>query len=134
MGFWSHLDILCLSETYLDATISSNDSNLIIPGYNLYRADHPSNVKREGTCIYYKNLLPSSSSLHERGVWHYQKANIENIRKAISQFLWERHFAKSDVKEKVYLFNKTIMKIVCNYIPQKQLFALIEIHLGLLKI
>ena len=41
-----NFDILCLSETYLDSTISSNDSNLIIPGYELYRADHPSNVKR----------------------------------------------------------------------------------------
>ena len=53
-----NFDILCLSETYLDSTISSNDSNLIIPGYKLYRADHPSNVKRGGICIYYKNLLP----------------------------------------------------------------------------
>ena len=53
-----NFDILCLSETYLDSTISSNDRNLIIPGYELYRADHPSNVKRGGICIYYKNLLP----------------------------------------------------------------------------
>ena len=42
----------------LDSTISSNDSNLIIPGYSLYRADHLSNVKRGGICIYYKNCLP----------------------------------------------------------------------------
>ena len=49
-----NFDILCLSETYFDSTISSNDSNLIIPGYELYRADHPSNVKRGGICIYYK--------------------------------------------------------------------------------
>ena len=53
-----NFDILCLSETYLDSTISSNDSNLIIPGYDLYRADHPSNVKCGGICIYYKNFLP----------------------------------------------------------------------------
>ena len=53
-----NFDILCLSETYLDSTISSNDSNLIIPGYELYRANHPSNVKRGGICIYNKNLLP----------------------------------------------------------------------------
>ena len=53
-----NFDILCLSETYLDSTISSNDSNLIMPGYDLYRADHLSNVKRRGICIYYKNCLP----------------------------------------------------------------------------
>ena len=40
--------MLCLSETYLDSSISSNDNNLTIPGYDLYRADHPSNVKRGG--------------------------------------------------------------------------------------
>ena len=52
-----NLDISCLTETYHDSTISRNDSNSIIPGYNLYRADHPSNVKRGGICIYFKNCL-----------------------------------------------------------------------------
>ena len=42
-------------ETYLDSTISSDDSNLSIRGYDLYRADHPSNLKRP---VYYKNCLP----------------------------------------------------------------------------
>ena len=51
-----NFDISCLSETYLDSNLSSNDSNLIIPGCNLYRADYTSNVKRLGICIYYKNL------------------------------------------------------------------------------
>ena len=27
-------------------------------GYTLIRADHPSNVKRGGVCVYYKNYLP----------------------------------------------------------------------------
>ena len=56
--FVHNFAILCLSESYLHSTISSNDSNLIIPGYDLYRADHPSNVKGGGICIYYKNFLP----------------------------------------------------------------------------
>ena len=46
-------DTLCLSETCLDSTISSNSSNLIIQGYDLHRADNPSNIKRGGICIYY---------------------------------------------------------------------------------
>ena len=37
---------LCLSDTYLDSSTSSNDNNLTIPGYDLYRADHSSHVKR----------------------------------------------------------------------------------------
>ena len=48
---------------------------------------------------------------HEREVWHYQKANVENIRKAISELPWERRVANNDVNENVHLFNKTIKNI-----------------------
>ena len=41
-----NFDIICLSETYLDSSISHEDNNLEIPGYNLVRFDHPSNKKR----------------------------------------------------------------------------------------
>ena len=51
-------DIICLSETYLDSETLSGDDHLALPGYNLIRAAHPSNQKRGGTCIYYKNCLP----------------------------------------------------------------------------
>ena len=49
-------DIICLSETYLDSSI--DDASLEISGYYLTRSDHPSNKKRGGICIYFKNLLP----------------------------------------------------------------------------
>ena len=52
------LDVICLSETYVCSSISNNDGNLKILGYDLYRADHPSNTKRGGVCIYYRNSLP----------------------------------------------------------------------------
>ena len=52
------LDVICLSETYLDSSISNDDDNLEIPGYDLFRADHPSNTKQGGVCIYYRNSLP----------------------------------------------------------------------------
>ena len=51
-------DVICLSETYLDSSILSDNKNLEIPGYNLIRADHPSNSKRGGVCVYYRNSLP----------------------------------------------------------------------------
>ena len=51
-------DIICLSETYLDSSTTSLDENVAISGYNLIRSDHPSNSKRGGVCIYYKNVLP----------------------------------------------------------------------------
>ena len=50
--------VICLSETYLDSSILLDDNNLQIPGYNLYKEDHPLNVKRGGVCIYYNIILP----------------------------------------------------------------------------
>ena len=41
----------CLSESYLDASVSSDNDNLNINGYKLVRADHPGNVKRGGVCV-----------------------------------------------------------------------------------
>ena len=51
-------DITTISETYPDSSTSSDDNNLEISGYNMIRADHPSNNKRGGICIYYKQFLP----------------------------------------------------------------------------
>ena len=50
--------ILCLSETYLDSSIPSDDDNLELPGYNLVCTDNPTNTKRGGVRIYYHNSLP----------------------------------------------------------------------------
>ena len=36
-------DLVCLSETFLDSTISDDDPRLYLYGYNLIRCDHPSN-------------------------------------------------------------------------------------------
>ena len=49
-------DFICPSETYLDSKIP--DSQLEIDWYNLVRADHPNNIKRDGVCLYYKEPLP----------------------------------------------------------------------------
>ena len=51
-------DIICISETYLDSTTPSDDSNLEISGCTLVGSDHPSNNKIGGFCIYYKRFLP----------------------------------------------------------------------------
>ena len=52
------IDIICLSETFLDSSIPIDDNRLSIPGYSMMRADHPSNTKRGGECLYYKEHLP----------------------------------------------------------------------------
>ena len=50
-------DIICLWETYLDSSTTSDDDDLAISGYNWICSDHPSNNKHVGVCIYYKNVL-----------------------------------------------------------------------------
>ena len=52
------MDIICLSKTYLDSSVLVDDDNFQIPGYSSVRVDHPSNMKRGGVLIYYKNFLP----------------------------------------------------------------------------
>ena len=49
--------IICISETYLDSDTSDDDDNLKTAGYNLIRANHPSNTKWHGVCIYCKHSL-----------------------------------------------------------------------------
>ena len=49
-------DIICLSEPFLDSPI--NENRLSIPGYSMMTADHPSNAKIDGVCLYYKELSP----------------------------------------------------------------------------
>ena len=51
-------DIICLSETDLDSSARPDDDNLEITGYDIARADHPTDTKRGGVCIYYKKYLP----------------------------------------------------------------------------
>ena len=38
-------DVIYLSETYLDNSLLSDESDLNFPGYELVRADYPVNVK-----------------------------------------------------------------------------------------
>ena len=52
------VDIICSSDTYLDSSISSDNENFALPGYNLVRADNPTSTKRGGVWIYYHKSLP----------------------------------------------------------------------------
>ena len=50
MATSSQYDI-CLSETFLDSTIESDDTRLNIEGHNLTRADHPGTKKGRGMYV-----------------------------------------------------------------------------------
>ena len=50
-------DFISISETYLDSSVHTDDRDILINGYNIICADHPSNNKRGGVCIYYQESL-----------------------------------------------------------------------------
>ena len=56
---------------------------------------------------------------YEREIWHYGKANVDHIRKAINEFPWGRSLENNSVNEKVNIFNTTIKNILSNYIPHE---------------
>ena len=43
---------------FLNSSIQTNDDRISIDGYNLIRADHATDSKRGGVCIYYKEHIP----------------------------------------------------------------------------
>ena len=65
------------------------------------------------------NLKVTFPPPYEREVWHFQKANIDHIRKAINGFQWEKSFQNMNVNDMVHLFNRTIKNILPNFIPQE---------------
>lgn len=50
-------DIICLSQTYLDWSTTSDENNLEALRYKLLKSDHASNHKSDGVCICYKEFL-----------------------------------------------------------------------------
>ena len=50
-------DTICLSESYLDSSVSSDNDNLYIKDYNLTRTD-PRNAERGGFWVHFKESLP----------------------------------------------------------------------------
>ena len=53
-------DMIYLSKSYLDSSVSSGNDNHYIKDYKLVRADHPGNVKMGGVWVYFKESLPVS--------------------------------------------------------------------------
>ena len=60
---------IILSETFLNSSFQIDDRTLVLNGYKLVRADNPSDLKRGGVCIYFKESLPikvlNITNLHE---------------------------------------------------------------------
>ena len=57
--------------------------------------------------------------LCEHLIYDYKNANEQLINRAIESFNWERSFESKNVHDQVYLFNKLILNIFHNFIPNK---------------
>ena len=58
-----------------------------------------------------------------REIWHYQDANIDMIRRVISQFNWDKSFSNTNVNEKVYICSHTILNILSNFISHEYIIC-----------
>ena len=52
-----HFDIICLSETFLNSSLDSEDDRLKIEEYNLIRSDHPIGSKKEAFVFTIRNIF-----------------------------------------------------------------------------
>ena len=62
-------DIIGLSETFLNSSLQNNDDSLVLNEFKLVRSENPSDLKRGGVCIYFKESLSikllNITNLHE---------------------------------------------------------------------
>ena len=65
------------------------------------------------------NLQIFHTPRYPREMWHYKQADTELIRRAITDFNWDRAFLNTNVNEKVSIFSNTIMNILSNFVPHK---------------
>ena len=70
------IDIICLSETYVDSSIPIDDNRLSISGHSMMRVDHPSNTKGGRVCLYYKEHLPI---IRRDGIFNLQEWLVTEI-------------------------------------------------------
>ena len=64
----------------------------------------------------FKIILPPS---YEREVWHFNRAEINLIRRSISNFNWDKAFEKLSTNDQVKLFTDTLLNIFRNFIPHE---------------
>ena len=67
------------------------------------------------------NIRVPLPQTYMRVVWDYEKANIENTEKSISNFDCNKAFENLSVDEKVDFLNKTLLNIFRKYIPNKKI-------------
>ena len=67
------------------------------------------------------NIRVPLPPIYVREVWDYKKADVEHIKKAITNFDWNNAFKSLSVDQKVELLNETLLNIFRNYILNKKI-------------
>ena len=62
-------------------------------------------------------------SLYERLIWDCKNPDIPSVNRATNIFDWGNSFEGKNVHEQVHFFNKTILNIFHNYIPNKTILC-----------
>ena len=58
---------------------------------------------------------------YKRKIWHYSRAQVEQIKRSISEFPWSDQLeCLQDPSRQVTLLNKTILNIISNFIPSEE--------------
>ena len=66
------------------------------------------------------NYRISSPPKFQRKVWHFKRANVTAIKRAISSFPWHQKLASlPDPNDQVQLLTETILNIMSNFVPNE---------------
>ena len=103
-------DIICLSETFLDSSFPADDPRIMLNNYNLLRCDHPSDTKKGGVCIYFKDHL---SLIRKTGITRLSECLVCELqfgtKKRIIALLYRSQSQTTDAFKRS--FEETIINI-----------------------
>ena len=107
------------SSSSIDLSFTSQPNLVIDAGV------HPSlHANCHHQIVYAKfNLKIHYLPTYEREVWHFQKADINLIRRAMNEFNWERAFFSLDINKMLSVCNTTIKNIMVNFIPHETIIC-----------
>ena len=69
------------------------------------------------------NLKIEYPPLHEWLVWDYKKTKTQFLNRTTKTFNWEKLLENKNVNERLYLFDKTMLNIFHNFIPNKNIIC-----------
>ena len=104
--------ILLNSFSYIDLIFISQNNLIMDSG--VYVSLHPN-------CHHEK--VYAKLNLYERLVWNYKKTNIQLLNRTIQTFNWDKLLENKNDNEQLYIFNKTMLNIFHNFIPNKNMIC-----------